>query len=398
MKKFEIFIFIIAFILQDFSFPVGENFGIPVLVIFLLIYGIKRIFNEKYSIKFLGISLIIFFLMLLSSILNNNVNIFKIFKNLMLVLVVLYTYIFIKQIYRHNMEKYFWKIFYIIISILCVYGLYQYIAPNFNAPLFLNIFFNNPSYIASKGMYQYIGGWVDESRVYATFFEPSAWGIFLDIIFINAISNKYITSKFKIVVCIIILLNIYLTYSRSAWGILIYILVLYNITVIILKTKEIKYIYPIAKLVALSMPFINLFAMYIGNTFIFNDSSSQGRTNSAFYYLINSFDSFKSIILGHSGGSIAKNYTYKLWDLYYAESFAHNGYIELIYEYGVIIFILLIYFCIIKSSEKIVDKKQSIMLVIMFSTINCFSSMIYVETILSMLVIFYLYYYYDSRL
>jgi len=397
MNKCEIIIFILLIVLQGFSIPVGTSFGIPILVIFLIVYCIKNLFKENYSIKFLSIWLIIIYIMIASCIINNNYNFIRILRNNMLIFVGFYTFIFIKKIYSKNMEKYFWRIFFIIISILCVYGVYQYIAPFFGTPFFLNIFYNNPSYSSHKDLYGIYGGWVDKNRIYVTFFEPSVWAIFLDIIFVNLISNKYIDSRIKIYVGLLIILNIYLTYSRSGWAILIYFGILYLIMTLILRIKELKFIYPVLKVIVIFMPFINMIGMYLANIYIFDDLSSKGRTSSAIYYFTDFFKGFTNIIFGYGAGAISQNYSKKLWDLYYVEPFAHNGYVEIMYEYGLIIFLLLIYYCILKLSKKISNKKDSLIVVILFSIINTFGTMIYVESILSMLVIFYLYYYYNSK-
>lgn len=388
-KKIEIKLFVLFLFAQNLALIKTKNFGIAALTVYLIFLFMKYKMYESFKIKNMIFSILFGILVIISLIFGSNINLLRILRWLMLGFILITSLKYMKVIYSENKEYEFWNIFFNISIIILIYGLYEYIANILRLPLFLNIFSNNPSY-AEIGMYNYVGGWTDFHRIYTMFFEPSAYAVFLVGVLVLLFNNKYIYKRKKTLIIILILINEMLTFSRSGWGILIYTFGGYFLLISLYKFKIYKYFSNFINKIILFIPFYNLFFMYIANKYIFNDLSSKARTNSAIYYLIKSLKSIKSILFGYGIGAIDNTYSNELWVMNYIEQQAHNGYIEFIYEFGwVLFFIVLIYFYL--STKKIRRYKDRVIVLLFTSSIFSFGSMYSVESVLVLVVMVYSY-------
>ena len=118
---------------------------------------------------------------------------------------------------------------------------------------------------------------------------------------------------------------------------------------------------------------------------LFDDASSKARTYSSLYYLENTFDSLKSILIGHGLGSISQIPDGTLYNNYQIENFAHNGYIDIMYQLGIIFFVALMLFIYNKLKKKNLENNWLILAIIY--TLCCFGTMFNVESIISLVCI-----------
>jgi hypothetical protein len=385
MDILEMIIFIIAIFLQDFAVIVFQDkAGISLLVIIcvFLAFRYKLISNISNYFK---VFFILLSLKLIIDVLSIGTPIMSVFRIYMLIFIGYITYKYIDIIYKKNYQSIFYSIFYWSVIVITMYGLYSVVAGKFNLPLFLSVFCNNPSYLVIKSIYSYFGGgWVGSYRVFATFAEPAFYSYFLNMSFI-ILMNMEVSKLKKNIAYILILLNLIFTYSRSGQAVFIAILLSYSIYWIISNIFNKTFNYKVFCGAAILIPFYNILLMMISNIFIFNDMSSNVRTNSALYYLKESITGFKNILLGHGYKSLQLNYSDFLQEIGIG-MVAHNGYIEIIYEFGWLIFILLI--CILLLIiAKIKDIKRRILILTLISAVSAFVSFYYIESFVSLVIV-----------
>jgi O-antigen ligase len=306
----------------------------------------------------------------------------------MLIIVAYFTYRYVQSIidkgYYNDLVNKFFKVGFCV----NVYGIYEFFAPKYNLPLFLNIFNNNPSFGKPKGIYSYYGGWVDLPRIYTLFFEPSVYSTFLVLLLMFLILDKDIRNK-KVYFCFAFI-NLILTFARTGWGIFIYCIGVYIIFKILKKLGLSEALYSFISVFVLMIPFFNLLLMYIANIYIFNDLSSLGRTNSAVYYLAKTFDNAKTFLFGHGLGHISFSWTKDLWYEKGVEGFAHNGYIEFLYELGVILFLVTLSYIFI-CVKRIKNYRNRTILLGIIGSVSSFSSTYQIESILALIIVIFCY-------
>lgn len=390
----EMILFISGLVLQDFAvFTIGSS-GIAYIVLICVYLDVrysyyKNLFQKKS--KLLISILVILAIKLIADKIRIGTPIASIIRIFMVIYVAYVSYYYIKMIHNKNINKIFYKILIFTILLLNLYGIYCVIGANFKLPWFLSEFCNNPSY-GFRSMYDYYGGgWVAEPRIYATFAEPSYYAMFLCIsIFI--IYNIKMNIKMKIGLYGLTLINIYCTYSRSGYIILVYMLASLALYYILIKKDILKkfinknYIYKIGLCISTILPFINMFIMLIAEMYIFNDLSSSARTNSSFYYLIKTFESISRFLFGFGHKANQINYNEKLFD-YGVEFMAHNGYVQVAYEFGWIILIGGVSLLIFKLYKNISDKNRLLLLVTLISGLNCFVSIYYIESFVAIILV-----------
>lgn len=387
IKGLEYFLFIVSVFFQNFALINTKDFGIAASVCFLLFFSIFHLnrFYRKFNKKFL-LFLLFFTTFLFISLFVNNLSSFtQILKLLMVVWLVYASNIYIKEIFKNQKSKYYFcNIYATTLILLLIYGLYEVIAERYSLPLFLNIFSNNSSY-GEHTLYDYFHGWINTSRLYSVFFEPSVFSVFLVFNFFFVKEINEVSSFKKRVLYFLILFNLLFTYSRTGYITFIYILVIY----ILFEKLKVKNGFII--FIILMLPFITLYLMYFVGLYLYDDKSSLMRTYSGIYYLQESITSFKYIVFGHGCGSIiSATITEK-----YVANCANNGYVDIIYQYGIIALLL---FCeYLNNIVKLVNNKKYLILGI-FSTFCCFASYYCVETIVILMVIIFNYIVSDKQL
>ena len=137
----------------------------------------------------------------------------------------------------------------------------------------------------------------------------------------------------------------------------------------------------LTKIGIILLPLITLAIMSTLGIYVFKDASSTARTYSSLYYLVNSFNSIKGILIGHGLGAMLRIPAGLEYKGYVVETFSHNGYIDIIYQLGIPFFIIMTY-AIIKylKGKKIEDEW------LIYATIFtlCFSGSMYsVESIIA---------------
>jgi hypothetical protein len=380
----EYLIFAFLLFAQNFALFTVKNSGVSALTVFLIVmFIIYKLY--KYNIKILIKLCSIFLLIcLVGLVVNKYYNIMKIIRWFMIFFIgfTLYNYLRSKKEFEIN------KIYNSIHKLgflIGIYGIYQFIAPYFKLPLFLNIFQNNPSYRIDTGAYNYFGGgWVKQLRVYTLFSEPSFYAIFLVILIIILLGSNI---KNKRIYLVMYLVNLYLTYSRSGWMVLIIVSIFYIILELSNKYEK-NFIKKIIKFIVLILPLISILGIDLFNKIVFHDLSSSARTNSAIYYLLHSFDTLKTTLFGHGIGYIQTHYNSVLFKTQFVEAFAHNGYVEIIYEFGWLVFILIL-FLLVKVTKTIKNNEYSMLFLILVCSINIFESYYYIESIVALLTILY---------
>lgn len=376
--KIEISVFVVLLFLQNFALIRTSDFGIATLTIYMIYIFIKYKLFMEIEKKFLFFLIFLYGVIITSAVINQFINILQIARLTMIIFVGWSAYRYSNIIQEKGQTKFFYKAFKNVLIAIMIYGIYQLIASVNKWPIFLNIFNNNPSY-SIKGIYQVYEGWNESARIYATFYEPSAYAIFLVNAYFFVMDNKLIEPKQKIIVTILAIINIIFTYSRSGWITFIYFLAILLFFKTIKKENGIKLI---GKFLIFLLPLISLCIMSIIGLRIFNDHSSKVRTYSSLYYLENTFDNLKSVIIGHGLGSIYNIEDGTTYNNYKIEQFTHNGYIDIMYQLGVVYFIFLIYAIYKNLKDKNVQNEW--ILYASIFTLTCFGTMFNVESIMAL--------------
>lgn len=376
--KLEIIFFVVLLFLQNFALIRTVDFGIAALTIYVIYLFIKYKLYMKIEKRFFCFLIILYGVIVVSAVVNQSINVLQIARLTMIIFVGWTVYQYSDIIQEKGETNFFYKIFKKGLIVIMIYGIYQLIASVKGWPIFLNIFNNNPSY-SIKGIYQVYGGWNESARIYATFYEPSAYAIFLVNAYFFVVDNKLIGTKQKIIVTILAIINIIFTYSRSGWITFIYFIAILLFFKIIKKENWIKLI---GKFLIVLLPLISLWIMSIIGLKIFDDHSSKVRTYSSLYYLENTFDNLKSVVVGHGLGSIYNIEDGTMYNDYEIEQFTHNGYIDIMYQLGVVYFILLIY-TICKSFKNKNMQNEWIVYASVF-TLTCFGTMFNVESLIAL--------------
>lgn len=399
--KLELSIITISIFLQAFAIIKTSSFGISLWILLMVYVALK--YEVDYSNKslkqfistnleqiwhthkkFILFNVIFVVFIIISYLLNKSaINYIKIIRIEMLIFSAYIFYSYLKRLNNIQVE-YMYKNIYISTIILTVYSVYQYFSYFFNGPLFLNIFRNNPSYNSKVNFYDYYGGGWIQNRIYGISSEPSFYGSFLVILLIIFILNKTYSRYKKNVAIALIILNLIFTFARSAYMELMYILIGYAM----FKVFE-KYKLNIGKKVLIGItvmiPIFNISILYFANKFIFKDASSDARTNSVLYYLRDSFISFKSFIIGHGLGSIQQNIGSVKSDKL-IEAFAHNGYVEVLNEMG-IIGVAFIAVALIYLIRNIKNNSMRYLATLVVVVPNTFRTNFYIETLLATMIL-----------
>lgn len=379
IKKIEYTLFIILLFFQNFAIIKTDSFGINGLVIFLLVISIIQFktFYYKIKTKYLCFSLFVIIMIIIGSFLNNILYITQIAKIIMDIWLVYATYTYVKKIYIEGNQEKFFSLYSKIAFVIFLYGIYEFIAIRKSLPLFLNVFNNNPSYYV-RNVNDYFSGWNEKYRLYNVFFESSAFSVFLVYNFFFIKENKYIKKYFKTMLYIIIAFNLFFTYARTGWVTMCYMIIIY-VSYKFLSNKA-----KILDNIFFLFPIINIVIMYFWGLVLYTDVSSVARTYSAIYYLQNSFDSIKSLLFGHGCGSIA-NGTLHLINI---DTSAHNGYCDILYQYGILVFVNLLK----AVKNKIKDiKKHRYLIVGVIGTLCCFANYYIVETFIALVILIFVY-------
>ncbi|MBO3314139.1 O-antigen ligase family protein [Clostridium perfringens] len=380
--SFDIILFIISMFLQGFAVIKTNGFGISLSLIIIIYIIIKyKILNYKVLYKTIALNFFILIILLIGYFFNDELNILKILRLEMLIVISFGTINFLYILKQSDNLYKFLNYLSNITIIMCFYGYYELIAYNRGFPIFLNIFRNNPSYGLQVNFYDYYnGGWI-QNRIYGTFTEPSFYASFLiALLLIFLISD--INKKRKFITILFILTNIILARSRSGYSELLILLILYFLYYIFRKFKFIKISIFI---ISFFIPILNILIMRIVNLFIFNDLSSATRTSSVLYYTKGIFENFSTVFFGHGLGSMQKNFIIVSSFNSYVEQNAHNGYIELLYETGIILFLLLLIYLIINLNNKNTIYEY---FALSYIFITCmFGTSFYIESILQAIII-----------
>lgn len=379
--KIEIIIFTIFLFLQNFAIITTENFGISALVVFLIYSFIKykMIYKISKNLIITCIGLVIF--LVISGCINGMLDIMQILRLCMIIFVGWSTIEYINVIQKQNQINFFYKVFYTAIVCVTIYGIYQIIASKYRLPMVLNILSNNTSYGIKPIFYLY-GGWSNKPRIYATFFEPSVYSIFLIIAYFFIIDKADINKKQKIIITVLFLINLFFTYARSGWITFIYYIGIFFAFKIF--NKKI-FMNKLMKILIIMLPLLSLLVMSILGLIVFEDESAKARTYSSLYYLENTFDNLKSIFIGHGLGSISQIPEGTLYNNFPIERFAHNGYVDIMYQLGIIFLVLLICFSYNELKKKKLEDKWLIFAILY--TLCCFGTMFNIESIISLVFI-----------
>ena len=379
-KKIEYFLFIVLLFLQNFALIKTDEFGINGMTCFLFLLSVlnaKRYYSKVKKKTFLILMASISFLFI-SAFFNDTFYISQIFRYIMVLWLIYMANIYINSIYEKNEQEYFYNLYTKILLIFMLYGIYELIANIYSLPLVLNVFGNNPSY-EPKTLYRYYGGWADKTRLYNAFFEPSVFSVFLvyNIFFVKEMKN--IPRLRKKMLYYLMIFNLIFTYARTGYVTMIYMIGIYILYDKILKNKQKT---SFIDTIMLLLPFFNLFIMYFIGLNLFNDLSSLARTYSGIFYLQNSFSTIKNILFGHSIGSITNGEI----TMKYIEKQAHNGYVDIMYQLGIIAFISLLIFLYNRIRSV---KNKRYLIVGVLATFCCFASYFCVETIIVQIVLIY---------
>ncbi len=377
-QKIEIIIFIILLFLQNFSIITTKSFGIAGTTIFLIYIFIryKLFFKIDKKTLIFGIGFVIF--VLLSQFVNHAFNFSQIVRYLMIIFIAWTTIKFMQEVCKTNQKEFFDKAFYCAIMVITIYGVYQLIASKLDLPILLNLFSNNPSY-GARGLFESYTGWMNDVRIYTTFYEPSSYALFLTIAYFYSMSFSKLNKEQKFALTAMTLFNIIFTFARSGWVTFAYYVAIYLAFEIFENNIKLK---KIVKIGTILLPVITLIIMGTLGIYIFKDLSSTGRTYSSLYYLSNSLDSIKCILVGHGLGSMFNIPEGLVYNGYAVENFAHNGYIDIIYQFGIPFFILILYAIIKYIKAKKLDDEWLVYATLF--TLCCFGSMYSVESIIIM--------------
>lgn len=380
----ELLLFTLCIFLQNFAIIKTSSFGISCLSVFLVFIFLKYRYYRKLNINIILFIAITIFFIILDLCFNDVFNVFQIARYFLIFFVAYTGYFYLKDIFKNGKQKKLFNYMFRFTTLICIYGIYQFYASQYKLPMFLNIFNNNPSY-AVRGIYEIYGGWSSTNRIYATFFEPSIYAIFLtNLFFLFVLYKKEINVdklnyKFTILLSLI---NIFLTFSRAGWVIFLCYLIIYVYNKFLSKYGILN---KITRFLIINLPFIVLAIMYFVGLLIFKDNSSFTRTYSSLYYLKHSFDKAITIIFGHGLGTISISDYCITFHKTIIEPFTHNGYIEIIYQLGCIYFVYLV-FVINRFIAKNV-KNNIPFAYASVSTMCCFGALYNVDTLVIVVLI-----------
>lgn len=381
LEKIDIVIFVVCLFLQNFAIITTEKFGISALVVFLIYVFFRYKMFSKINKKLIILSIVLCFFLIISEILNNMIDIMQIIRLYMIIYTGWSTIEYVNWIKENKRISFFYKVFYIAMICITIYGIYQIIAYKFNLPIILNVFNNNSSY-GTKTIYTLYGGWSNSSRIYTTFFEPSVYSIFLVIAYVFITCKENISIKQKIVLTLLFIINLICTYSRSGWVTFVYFAGIF-MAFKIFNNKTL--INKLMKILIVILPIITLLIMSMVGLIMFDDESAKARTYSSLYYFENSFDSIKSIFVGHGLGSISHITEEILYNNYIIENFAHNGYVDIMYQLGITFLIILLVYIYIELRNNKLENNWLVFSTIY--TISCFGTMFNVESIISLVCV-----------
>lgn len=376
-QKLEIIIFIILLFLQNFAIINTKEFGIAAITIFLIYLFIKHRMYQKIDKKSAIIVASIVLFVVISQLLNKAFNFLQIGRYSMILFIGWTSIKYMEKIQEMNQKDFFNKVFYFALIILTGYGVYQLIASKLQMPMFFNIFNNNPSY-GARGLFESYSGWTRDIRIYTTFYEPSAYAIFLTIAYFYAMTFGNLDKDKKFTITVLTLFNIFFTYSRSGWVVFAYYIAIY---IAFKLFKNNKPLMKLTKIGIILLPLITLAIMSTLGIYVFKDASSTARTYSSLYYLVNSFNSIKGILIGHGLGSMLRIPEGLEYKGYVVETFSHNGYIDIVYQLGIPFFIIMIYAIIKYLKGKKIEDEWLIYATIF--TLCCSGSMYSVESIIA---------------
>lgn len=344
-KKCIINLIVLGIIFQNFAIIKTEKFGISILVLAAILSHIYTYKNKKNNIE-LFLTLFLFFsLDFIKVLLEHNKFSLSILRGAMIIYISYTIKNFLSILNYFEIRKLLYKLK-VLVNLLLCYGIYEFLSYYFKTNLFLNFLSNNPSYKVA-GPKVHFGGWIAVPRISSLWFEPSAYASFLLIVLCMYyyVYKKY-DIKIKKIEYIGIFLNILLTMARTGLVGLVLVCAFIILTIFIKKYTE---------HIITCIPFLILFLMYLGDKFIFKDLSSSARTTSPIFYLKYSLKEISIFLFGKGSGGITNVYSMLPEKIENLEGFTHNSYIQLIFEYGILIFGI-IYFKItrlLKSNEEL---------------------------------------------
>ena len=274
-QKLEIIIFIILLFLQNFAIINTKEFGIAAITIFLIYLFIKHRMYQKIDKKSAIIVASIVLFVVISQLLNKAFNFLQIGRYSMILFIGWTSIKYMEKIQEMNQKDFFNKVFYFALIILTGYGVYQLIASKLQMPMFFNIFNNNPSY-GARGLFESYSGWTRDIRIYTTFYEPSAYAIFLTIAYFYAMTFGNLDKDKKFTITVLTLFNIFFTYSRSGWVVFAYYIAIY---IAFKLFKNNKPLMKLTKIGIILLPLITLAIMSTLGIYVFKDASSTEHTH-----------------------------------------------------------------------------------------------------------------------
>ena len=376
-QKLEIIIFIILLFLQNFAIVNTKEFGIAAITIFLIYIFIRHRMYQKIDKKSVIIVSAIVLFVVISQLLNKAFNFLQLGRYSMILFIGWTSIKYMEKVQEMNQKDFFNKVFYFALIIITGYGVYQLIASKLQMPMFFNIFNNNPSY-GARGLFESYSGWTKDIRIYTTFYEPSAYAIFLTIAYFYSMSFENLDKDKRFTITVLTLFNIFFTYSRSGWVVFAYYIAIY---IAFKLFKNNKPLMKLTKIGIILLPLITLAIMSTLGIYVFKDASSTARTYSSLYYLVNSFNSIKGILVGHGLGAMLRIPAGLEYKGYVVETFSHNGYIDIVYQLGIPFFIIMTYAIIKYLKAKKIEDEWLIYATIF--TLCCSGSMYSVESIIA---------------
>lgn len=383
----ELLIFVLCIFLQNFAIISTKDFGISCIVLFLIYVFFRYNYIKKLNVKFIAFNVISLLFVALNYVFNDIFAFTQVVRYFLVAFVVFTGYYYVKDIIDKSKTDLLLKYCFIVTTIICVYGIYQFIASLYDLPMFLNIFNNNPSY-AVRHIHETYGGWVKIGRIYGVFFEPSIYAIFLSNLFFIFLLTKKDDYYYKLsyfIPMVLIFFNILLTFSRAGWIVFLIYFTVYIFNKLFRNNDLLKKMFKFSIII---LPFIVFVAMYTIGLMLFKDNSSLTRTYSSLFYLKRTFSHLKYILIGHGLGSISMPNFCNWFHRTDIEPFTHNGFIEVLYQFGLIYFIYAIY-KINKFISKTI-KSKSFYSFAAFSSLLCFGAHYNIDSLVVLIIIFIL--------
>lgn len=381
IQRTEIIIFIILLFFQNLAVITTSSFGIAGITVFLLYIFLKYKLFLKIDKKFILLVGGAFGFIALSQVLNHAINISQIIRHAMIFFIAWTTIKYIKLIFNNDQKDFFEKAFFFAMMVITIYGIYQIIACKLEMPNFFNALSNNPSY-GARGFFESYTGWMNDVRIYTTFYEPSSYALFLTIAYFYTINFKNLNNDKKFVLTVLTIFNLIFTFSRSGWVSFAYFIVIYAMFRILEDNTNLK---KLMKIAVVFLPFITLAIMSTLGIVVFKDLSSTGRTFSSLYYLVNSIKGLKGLLFGHGLGSMMNIPEDLTYHGYAVENFAHNGYIDIMYQLGIPFFAIILYAIIRYLKEKKINDEWIVYATVF--TICCSGSLYNVESIIALVCV-----------